>query len=154
MKRRRRNTSPKLYQSLEPRQLLAGDVAVAVNGDLFVRGDDVANQIEIVATESGTVEVRGLHGTTINGSTEAFEIPDAINLHGTNGRNAAITGGLRIVMNGGNDRIDIRGLEARGESWISTGEGDDFFRFFKSTAGDDIRAVSYTHLTLPTNREV
>ena len=142
MKRRRRNTSPKLYQSLEPRQLLAGDVAVAVNGDLFVRGDDVANQIEIVATESGTVEVRGLHGTTINGSTEAFEVPDAINLHGANGRNAAITGGLRIFMNGGNDRIDIRGLEARGESWISTGEGDDFFRFFKSTAGDDIRVTT------------
>ena len=142
MKRSRRITSPKFYQSLEPRQLLAGDVAVAIDGDLFVRGDDVANQIEIVATESGTVEVRGLHGTTINGSAETFEIPDAINLGGANGRNAAIARGLRIVMNGGHDRIDIRGLEARGDSWISTGEGDDFVRFFKSTASGDIRVIT------------
>ena len=44
--------------------------------------------------------------------------------------------------NGGHDRIDVRNLELRGNSWISTGEGNDFFRFHKSTSHHDFNFLS------------
>jgi hypothetical protein len=141
MKRSRRLPSLN-YGTLAPRKLLAGDVTVAALDNLFIRGDDESNQIQIVATDSGEVEIIGLHGTTINGSEDPFTVPGTIDLDGARTRNAAIDGGLRIDMKGGHDRIDIRGLEARGDSWISMGDGDDFARFFKSTAHGDLRVLT------------
>ena len=53
------------YKHMEPRLLLAGDVTVVENGDLYIRGDDLSNQIQIVATDSGKVLVRGVNNTTV-----------------------------------------------------------------------------------------
>jgi hypothetical protein len=130
------------YNVLEQRQLLAGDVSVYENGELFIRGDEHSNQIEIVADDSGEILITGLHGTTINGSTDAFEVENVTNLHGVHGRNAAFGGGLRIVMYEGHDRIDVRGVVLEGQSFVSTGEGDDFFRFHKSTSQHELTMLT------------
>ena len=125
------------YATMEPRLLLAGDVAVVETDNLYIRGDDSSNQIRIVATESGEVLVEGLNNTTINGSTDPFQVTAVTNLNGENGRNASIDLGLRIRTFEGNDRIDIQGLDVNGESIIVTGEGDDLVRFQRSTSRQD-----------------
>ena len=130
------------YKALEPRQLLAGDVSVVENGQLFIRGDESSNQIQIVATEDGEVLIQGLNTTTINGSTDAFVVSGSTDLHGARSRNAAFSGGLNIIMNGGHDRIDVRNIELQANSWISTGEGNDFFRFHKSTSDHDFQILA------------
>ena len=130
------------YNSLEQRQLLAGDVTVVENGELFIRGDELSNQIQIVANESGEILISGLNGTTINGSTEAFEVEGSTDLNGVRGRNAAFAGGLRVKLYGGDDRIDVRGVELEGRSFISTGEGDDFIRFHTATNEQELTVLS------------
>ena len=131
--RRKRNSA---YEVLEPRRLLAGDVTVVESGQLFIRGDDSSNQIQIVATEEGQVLVKGLNNTTINGGTDAFIVSGSNDLQGARGRNASFDGGLNINLNGGHDRIDVRSLELQGNSWISTGEGNDLLRLHRSTSHD------------------
>ena len=135
--RRTPRTSKLDYGTMEPRLLLAGDVTVVESDNLYIRGDDSSNQIQIVATESGEVLVRGLNNTTINGSADPFQVSAATNLNGENGRNASIDLGLRIRTFEGNDRVDIQGLEVTGESIIVTGEGDDLVRFNRSTSQRD-----------------
>ena len=125
------------YKNLEERKMLAGDVSVVESGHLFIRGDELSNQIQIVADDSGQVTVTGLNNTTINGSTAPFQVSSAIDLDGARGRNASFDGGLRILTYGGNDRIDIQGIELGDSSRIITGEGNDFVRFIRSTSHDD-----------------
>lgn len=130
------------YQNLEDRKLLAGDVTVVENGNLFIRGDELSNQFAIIADEDGRITVTGRSGTTINGSSEAFQVSDAFDLNGIRGRQASFEGGLRIKTFDGHDRIDIQGIELGGLSHIETGEGDDFVRFLKSTSKHDFAAVT------------
>lgn len=130
------------YANLEERKLLAGDVSVVENGQLFIRGDELSNQISIVADESGQITVTGLRETTINGSSEPFRVSNAVDLHGERGRNASFDGGLRIMTFGGNDRIDIQGIELGDSTRILTGEGDDFVRFIRSTSHDDFSVTT------------
>ena len=130
------------YESLEERKLLAGDVSVVEDGNLYIRGDELSNQIAIIADESGQVTISGLNNTTINGSTESFRVSNSVDLNGARGRNASFEGGLRILTYGGNDRIDIQGIELGDSSLINTGEGDDFVRFIRSTSHHDFVANS------------
>ena len=76
--RRSPRTSQFDYKTMEPRLLLAGDVTVVETDNLYIRGDDSSNQIQIVATESGEVLVKGLNNTTINGSTDPFQVTAAM----------------------------------------------------------------------------
>lgn len=130
------------YESLETRNLLAGDVSVVENGHLYIRGDELSNQIEIVADESGQVTINGLQNTTINGSTDPFQVTNVVDLQGQRGRNASFDGGLRIRTFGGNDRIDIRGIELGEASRIVTGEGHDYVRFIRSTSRHDFSVTT------------
>lgn len=141
MKRIRR-VSNSSYRSLEQRRLLAGDVSVFAGDNLYIRGDDASNQINIIATESGEIEIQGLYGTTINGSADVFKVSNAIDLGGQHSRNAAISGGLNIAMRGGHDRVDVQGLVTQSDTWVSTGDGNDFFRFHKSSANEDFRLLT------------
>jgi hypothetical protein len=141
MKTNRRKSTLQ-YNTLEGRQLLAGDVTVVENGDLFIRGDELSNQIQIIANDDGEVLISGLNGTTINGSSDAFDVEGVTDLDGARGRNAAFSGGLRIQMNEGHDRVDVRGVELEGRSYITTGEGDDFFRFYTSTSEQEFTLLS------------
>ena len=138
----RGKTSSLNYLSLESRQLLAGDVTVFENGQLYIRGDELSNQFAIVADESGQITVAGLQDTTINGSSEPFLVSESTNLNGASGRNASFEGGLRIQTFGGHDRIDIRGIEFDDQSLVYTGEGNDFVRFYKSSSQHDFTALT------------
>lgn len=130
------------YLNLETRQLLAGDVTVVEDIQLYIRGDGLSNQFAIVADESGQITVTGLNDTTINGSSDPFRVSESNNLNGANTRNASFDGGVRIQTFGGNDRIDIRGIEFGDRSEIYTGDGDDFVRFFKSSSQHDFTALT------------
>ena len=132
------NSSKLFYQSLEERKLLAGDVSVIETDQLFIRGDELSNQIEIVADDSGQVFITGLNNTTINGGMEPFQVSNNVDLNGARGRNARLESGLNIQTLGGNDRIDIRGLEIDRATEIDTGEGDDFVRLIRSTSRHDL----------------
>ena len=130
------------YLSLEARQLLAGDVTVVESGQLYIRGDELSNQFAIVADESGQITVTGLNDTTINGSSRPFIVSESTDLNGLYGRNSSFDGGVRVQTYGGHDRIDIRGIEFDDQSFVDTGEGDDFVRLFKSSSQHDFTAVT------------
>ena len=132
------------YMNLESRKMLAGDVTVVEDGQLYIRGDELSNQIRIAADESGQVLITGLNSTTINGSSDPFVVTGTANLNGARGRNASFDGGLRILTHGGDDRIDIRDIELDDSSVIMTGEGDDFVRFIRSTSHEDLFAETDT----------
>ncbi|MCU0713951.1 MAG: hypothetical protein MUC43_17975, partial [Pirellula sp.] len=56
------------FESLERRALMAGDVFVAIEGELLrVEGDNLANQVTLAQTSTGDLVVSGQNGTTING---------------------------------------------------------------------------------------
>ena len=81
-------------ERLEVRTLLDGNVtAVVANGTLTIDGDAADNTVE-VAIESGDVVVRGLDGTTVNGSEDPF-----VAFSDTE----TITTDLRVNLGRGND---------------------------------------------------
>ncbi|MEM9412990.1 MAG: hypothetical protein AAGA30_17910 [Planctomycetota bacterium] len=130
------------YKSLEPRLLLAGDVTVMLDGDLVVTGDELSNQVQIVANDNGEVTVIGLNNTTINGDSAPFIVEGVIDLKGARGRNAAFDGGLKVNLNDGHDRIDIKGVEFSSHSRIATGEGNDFVRILRNTWHEPLEAFT------------
>ena len=130
------------YGNLENRNLLAGNVTVVEDGQLYIRGDELSNQFAIVADESGQITVTGLQDTTINGSSEPYQVKESTNLDGARSRNASFDGGLRIYTYGGDDRIDVQGIEFGDLSRVFTGAGNDFVRFLRSTSQDDFVTVT------------
>lgn len=122
------------YENLEQRILLAGDVSVFESDHLYIRGDDLNNQIQIIADHRGQITVAGLNNTTVNGSETPFVVHNSIDLSGVRGRNASFDGGVRVLTYGGHDRIDVRGIELGDSSRIITGEGNDFVRLIRSTS--------------------
>ena len=108
-------------ESLETRRLFAGDVTVTVErGDVLIRGDAQANQIEITQTGSRLV---------ISGSARAFLSPTTIN-----GQKEVVLAGARfgnvtIQMGDGSDRVNVHdvALQQYGEAdWrIDLGRGSD-----------------------------
>jgi hypothetical protein len=106
------------FESLEQRQLLAGDVLVnLVRGNLIIQGDAEDNQIAITAgDEPGSFVVTGLNGTTVhqNGQDPASEV--------------TVTGvrqDVRIGMGEGNDSVSIEAARVRGDLLVRTGAGND-----------------------------
>ena len=105
-----------LPELLESRVLLAGNVTAGlVDGNLTITGDADDNNVEVVVTGEGVV-VRGLDGTTVNGSAD-----DAVMIPGED----AIAGSLTANLGDGNDRIQIEGVDIRRRTTISGGNGDD-----------------------------
>jgi hypothetical protein len=106
------------FESLERRQLLAGDVLVnVVRGNLVVQGDAVDNDITITAgAERGSFVVTGLNGTTVhqNGQTPANEVTVS-----------GVRGDVRINLGEGNDSVSLVNANVRGDVIVRTGAGDD-----------------------------
>lgn len=101
---------------LENRALLAGDVTTQLIGqNAFVNGDAAGNAIEITVI-NGDIVVRGLDGTTVNGSTDDFVLV---------ANTSAIPGSLRVVLGGGNDTASVDGVTVRGDVFVSGGIGND-----------------------------
>ncbi|MEL7498978.1 MAG: DUF6851 domain-containing protein [Planctomycetota bacterium] len=108
------------FNRLEPRQLLAGDVSVFVDGDsLYVIGDSSPNIVNVIGS-GDTVRVEGID-TTINGGTNRFET----------------TANLRhafVQLNEGDDIASIRNLNVRKQITFQGNAGDDQLRLLQSTA--------------------
>ena len=93
-------------ENLEQRQMLAGDVSVALVGDsLNIFGDDSSNRIEIVS-DGSTVTVSG-QGTDLNGQDDplTFAASNIVNYF--------------IEMSDGNDRVTITATNDSGHAFGS-----------------------------------
>jgi FKBP-type peptidyl-prolyl cis-trans isomerase FkpA len=101
------------YQRLEQRQMLAGNVAVSLQGDILtITGDGSSNEIRVTGTSTGRARVVPVTGTTVNGSSAVFEM-------GTTVRNVA------IQMAGGNDSVTVENLPTPGYLDLDLGIGND-----------------------------
>lgn len=125
-----RSCSPRVrYESLENRQLLAGDVAVfhAADNILYVRGDAASNQIEIRGTDSGAIVVEGLNGTRINGQSRMRLANNGNTLNG-----------LRVRLEGGDDLLFVEELRIRQTAVVQGGAGSDTIGFDEVRLGQDL----------------
>jgi hypothetical protein len=97
---RNSRTRRRMFERLESRNLMAGDVAVAViNGELVVTGDGLDNAITF--TNPVNPEIKGRN--------DANGIPTSINgvPNGAFTYEGLVTGDVRVAMGGGNDRVDL-----------------------------------------------
>jgi hypothetical protein len=114
------------FESLEDRQMLAGDVTAKISGGkLVIKGDSLANGITIAAgSTAGTVVVTGVtaggSATTVNSGTTAVTL-------------SGFTGGLKLDMKGGDDSVTITGLTVTGDAKLEGGRGNDTFDVSGST---------------------
>lgn len=113
MKNSAKNLRKIRLESLESRQLMAGDVVVALEGSLLtVAGDDFDNQISLTRTLAGDVVVAGQNGTLING-LPSVRFP-RVELNA-----------LEVRMEGGNDTVVLRGLQIANDANVDLGAGND-----------------------------
>lgn len=111
--RKRTNSNRYQYHALEPRQLLAGDVSVAIVGSsLQIVGDDLANQVEVSINANNDIVVSGLD-TTVNGNasetiaaTQSFE-------------------NLTVLLQAGDDEISLRDVNSPRHLSFFGGDGND-----------------------------
>ena len=121
-------------ERLEGRRLLAGDVGITIRGDdVLVRGDDEANQLEIIQTPDGRTIAVGSDGTTINGSTDTLVIAES----------GDVIDDLRIRLGDGDDVILIDGVTVADDLSIAAGRGDDAVGLLRTTVGDDLTVRGY-----------
>lgn len=100
-------------ESLERRQLMAGDVIAALEGSLLtVEGDNLDNQIAITRTAVGDIVVAGQNGTLVNG-LPSFRFPQ-VQLNA-----------LEVRMEGGNDTVALRSLQVANDVNVNLGAGND-----------------------------
>jgi hypothetical protein len=139
----RRFSRPLAIESLEPKQMLAGDVTVSqVGANLFVRGDDLANQLVITSGETaGSYIIRGLEGTSVTLEGSSTPAPETglvvtgvrgfVNVNTGDGDDEVIVEdarfrlGLTIATGEGNDEVVVQGTKVGGVLSILTGAGDD-----------------------------
>jgi hypothetical protein len=101
------------FESLERRALMAGDVFVAIEGELLrVEGDNLANQVTLAQTSTGDLVVSGQNGTTINGLPSVRFARAVINA-------------AEIRMEGGDDTVVLRGLRLANDLFVDLGAGND-----------------------------
>ncbi len=125
-------------ESLEERQLMAGDVSVGMTGgELMIEGDTASNAVQVSKLTDGGYRITGLWAdgaqTSINGrySTTVNNVDNmTINL----GR-----GDDRLYINNtlaGND------LVVEGDLKIRTGGGDDYVRILNTTVEGNVSIVT------------
>jgi len=104
-------------EPLEVRALLTGNVVASMSGPhLSVSGDVADNQLEVTIVNNQVV-LRGLSGTTVNGSTALFVIAD---------NSDTTPGNIRIETGAGNDTVILsRNVKIHGSTWLDGGTGND-----------------------------
>lgn len=147
------------FESLSARQLMAGDVGVAMEGGvLTLDGDDLANAVQISRLSNGDLEIRGLSGsdglTSVNGQYGPVTVPGDIkglvanlgdgddqlyvNPTGETGEQLVIDGEMRIQTQGGDDDVQIRNTRVTGDASITTDRtGRRFLAGSDYSGGDD-----------------
>ncbi len=117
------------FESLENRLPMAGNVSVALEGSLLkVNGDNLANEVTIAQNVAGTIVVRGLNGTSINGLPQVTL------------RNVALNA-LDVRMAGGDDRLTINTLRAANDVEVDLGAGNDTVRVAGSNIGANLKVI-------------
>jgi len=154
-----RNKIQFYYQRLENRNLLAGDVSVAIDGStLVISGDELSNQIDVQQIDSGEVVFTGRDSTTVNGLRE-FTFTGSFDRTrfdlGTGDDEVTIDEfeagrELRFLGGDGNDRLEGTAVTAR-FFHIQGNDGDDSIQFDQSASrrsshfflgeGDDVVAI-------------
>ena len=133
MPRHRRNGRSCKFESLEKRNLLAGDVTASIrNGDLVIKGDDLANGITITAgATAGTVVITGVNAggsaTNVNGTANGV-----VTLSG-------FTDDLKISMKDGDDTVSITNLDIPDSAKIKGGDGNDTITIDGATIDDKLK---------------
>jgi hypothetical protein len=119
------------YQSFEPRRLLAGNVAAfEADGNLYLRGDSLDNEIELTVNADGQMVLTGIDGTTVNRSSDPYLVWQSQT--GATSSDAILSGGLRVNLGKGNDRLEVRDTTFEGLSVVYAGPGDDEIRLSES----------------------
>lgn len=137
-------TSAATYGTLEGRRLLAGNVTVFNGENLFIRGDNADNQIEIIGNDNGTISVIGKNGTTINGDAAPLVISDNVTATSGDGARASFAAGLRANIGRGDDSILIEGVEFIGSSIVYAGDGNDSVGAYQTNFGDRLLLQTFT----------
>lgn len=116
--RRRRGAALASLESLESRELLAGNVNVVVDGiDIRVIGNDAGNEIQVEGV-GGTLRISGVNGTTVNWKRAPVEFD----------LTAGEFGDLRFALNAGDDIVNITGdIEMPGRLILYGHAGGDQF---------------------------
>ena len=117
--------------------------SLTINGDLTVNGDGSGNYDEIV---DGNLAISSTNKLVLGGDGSDTYLQessaDVLDIY---------VGGANMIKltESTTDTVTVTGALTIG----SDGSGHDV-TFHSGTAGDSFVSVSYTHLTLPTNREV
>lgn len=115
MKRALTNLRRPQVESLESRKLMAGDVAVALEGGLLrIDGDMLDNQIVVAQSTTGDVLVSGQNGTRINGLPSVRFVRPNLNA-------------MEVRMEGGNDTVTMRSVQLANDLMVDLGAGNDRF---------------------------
>lgn len=113
MKRRRSVSCQPRVESLELRRLMAGDVAVALEGSLLrIEGDNLGNQIVVAQSASGDVVVSGQSGTLINGLPSVRFVRPNLNA-------------MEVRMEAGDDTVTMRSVQLTNDLLVDLGAGND-----------------------------
>lgn len=128
----RRSRQPQV-ESLETRRLLTGVVNAYVIGDVLnIEADDSANQIEVFQQSDGAIHIRSIDSdTTLNRAVGTNEITIADEVQS-----------IKIRMNGGDDRLEVHGLNLGADLFVDMGGGADAFELTNVTTGDDVFVLS------------
>jgi hypothetical protein len=142
------------FESLESKQLLAGDVTVSVvAGNLLIKGDEAGNHVAISqGTDANSFVIRGLEGTTVKMAGSSTPAPE------TGLVVTGIKGQVNVNMLGGNDAVDVTGAQFRRGLSVETGAGNDAVAmqnvsvggFLSVITGDGDDSVQLGTTTTPT----
>jgi hypothetical protein len=115
------------FETLERKQMLAGDVLVSlVEGRLMVEGDDAANQIVITSgDEAGTLVIQGVDGTNVKfADAEPIDPPTPA----TGLVIEDVRGHVHVDLGAGDDSVTVHDAQFRRGLTIDTGAGADTVR--------------------------
>jgi uncharacterized surface protein with fasciclin (FAS1) repeats len=143
-RRIKRQHSTQNYGTLEERRLLAGNVTVANTDNLYIRGDTLDNQIEIIGNEDGSISIIGKNDTTVNGDAAPLTIAGGEIDSSINGVRASYDFGLRANVGQGNDSVLIEGVEFKGSSIVYGGPGNDAVGVYQTNFLDRLLLQTFT----------
>ena len=142
--KRQSSTQTTNYGSLEPRRLLAGNVTVVNTDNLYIRGDSLDNQIEIIGNDDGSISIIGKNGTTVNGDAAPLSIAGGEIENNLNGVRASYDFGIRANVGRGNDSVLVEGIEFKGSSIIYGGPSDDSVGAYQTNFQDRLLVQTFT----------
>jgi hypothetical protein len=115
------------FETLEQKQMLAGDVLVSmVGGHLVIEGDEAGNQIAISSgSEAGVFVIQGLEGTSVKLADAPEGDPPApetgLVVEGVRGR-------VHVDLDAGDDTVVVHDAQFRRGLSIAAGAGADTVR--------------------------